>query len=333
MSRSGYPIQSLADEITLFTTDSGSRELNDESNKKREEILSHLFSGDIDREKYFLQHSKFATTWLRIRTEINSKIVKHLDAHLDPNLVDLRLSWKGGRGKNYDFDASLLQGKKVKLNNVKLEFKRGSSLKSQPQFWSPQAKRGNLIRENIQSYAEFVYDGYIDSISEVVNVRPPGRDEYLKQVFGTDYDQHDFFLTLHKASKSSKASKERLRKIQYESIDSYLNALRTDSSSIDLVKLQMDLSRQLEKHFCSWDSSRGILFVERFDSDDMKLRENIFIKNGKEGLANSIIFITKSGKSISALLRWRNHPCVLNPAWQIDFVDQDISNKPNVVRY
>lgn len=333
MSRSGYPIQSLADEITLFTTDSGSRELNDESNKKREEILSHLFSGDIDREKYFLQHSKFATTWLRIRTEINSKIVNHFDKNLDPKKVDLRLDWKGGRAKNYDFEASLLQGGKVLLDGVKLEFKRGSSLKSQPQFWSPQAKRGNLIGEGTQSYAEYVYDGYIERISAVVNVQPPGRDEYLKKVFSTDYNQHHFFMTLYKASKTSKTSNGRLHKIKNESIDSYLNDLRTDTGSIDLVKLQVDLSRQLEKHFCSWDSSKGTLFVERFDSDDMKLTENLFIKKGKEGLANSIIFVTSSGKSIAALLRWRNHPCVLNPAWQIDFVDQDMSSKPNVVQY
>jgi hypothetical protein len=66
----------------------------------------------------------------------------------------------------------------------------------------------------------------------------------------------------------------------------------------------------------SWDTPNQKFVVEQFSIDDITLKGSVVLKAGKNGL-NAVEFENLAGNKISALLRWKNGPCVLGPAWQI----------------
>ena len=57
--------------------------------------------------------------------------------------------------------------------------------------------------------------------------------------------------------------------------------------------------------------------VENFNEKDMKITKEFTLKQNSNGQYNSLVFKNLNENKIEALLRWKNHACILGPAWQV----------------
>ena len=56
---------------------------------------------------------------------------------------------------------------------------------------------------------------------------------------------------------------------------------------------------------------------ENFTEKDMKITNEFTLKQNSNGQYNSLVFKNLNENKIEALLRWKNHACILGPAWQV----------------
>jgi len=323
----------IANQVDLFTKKPNKRKDNDRDNKTRETAIAALFSSDEEIQRIFIDHKKNKLIWKQIKKEFSEKILNHFFPKGNSNVrkCSIVMEYKAGMSNNYDFLASIYEQGVKKYLDIKLEFKRGNSIFDQPQFWSPYAGDGYIITKSTTAYVDFFYSTYSERLSTFTSEAIPVRDRYMSMIFNPKYDQHPFFMDLYKKSKRSSTINKKLHELKDESIDIYLDQIRQAPRSIDLISLETALEKQLDKVFLSWSSEKMELGVEVLSQDDLKLSNRVGFKRGRKGLFNTVIFSTLSGKSISALLRWRNHPCVLVPAWQVKLSPKNLLEKDIVI--
>ena len=54
-----------------------------------------------------------------------------------------------------------------------------------------------------QSYVEYFFDNYIEEISSIYEIKMPNKDEYLKNIYSSNYKSLPFFEYLYKNEKNS----------------------------------------------------------------------------------------------------------------------------------
>jgi hypothetical protein len=74
---------------------------------------------------------------------------------------------------------------------------------------------------------------------------------------------------------------------------------------------------QVNKFFVSWSYETMSANVENFSEQDMKIKSEFELKLNSNNQYNSLVFNNLNGNRIEALLRWKNHACILGPAWQV----------------
>jgi hypothetical protein len=305
---------SFSDNRELFESAPRDKAHNDADNGAREDIIRDLFSPDDKVRDSYFKHKVNGEFWKGIRKGFDDalKAFRSPPPSTVPGSYISSLEKAAGRAQRFDYLAKTLWADDS--SGLKLEFKRGQSIFDQPQFLALYAKRGKVTHQDVLSYPEFLLDNFGGELEKIAKLKLPVQTEYLRHVFGTKYSAMPIFLSLYNASKSG--SRTSLLDLQYRSIDSYLKFLSTKSNFTDSVAFQNELNSQLEKFFVSWDTSKQKFNVEQFTHDDITLKGKVSLKAGRNGL-NVIEFENLAGNKIEALLRWKNGPCVLGPAWQI----------------
>jgi len=300
----------LWDRTEVFTEQSSDKRTNDELNTAREKIIESLFSIESEKQSIFLKDSTNREFWKSIKSKLESSLTNFLDDK--SGLEDFHFTHlvrKGGRNFNYDFFApGTISGED---SGIKLEFKKGATIFDQPEFLSLWAKSGTLINPKYSDYPSFFYDNYITDLASLVGVKAPSKSAYLHGIFKTNYV--DFF-GLAKSVYDSK--RDSFLALQYTSIDDYLHYISDSQYSIDFDQIQSRLTEQLDKFFLSWDSARMDFKVEKFHEKDVTLDGTVSFTGGKNGW-NNIRLKNMAGNNVNSLLRWKNHACVVGPAWQI----------------
>jgi hypothetical protein len=222
----------------------------------------------------------------------------------------------GGRSRNYDFDGVFVDDQ-GEFEEFKIELKRGSSIYDQPQFAQYYAKAGELIASGVIPYAEFFYDNYLLSVTDMVGLERPLRDEYLENCFRTDEEVMLHTARLKALDLPGSATQAALQRIAFRSIDAYLEFLESDPMSIDVAMLQRRLNEQNDKVFISWDAATKTFSSEIFSPGAMTIVGHPTMKCRPSGERSAVVVRNAAGHAIEALLRWKNRNCCLGPAWQV----------------
>lgn len=302
--------------ILLFTTSAKGRgrETNDANNKKREQLLGSLLTNTIhDADPVH------GVAWRLLRTQWSTALLS-----LGPSgATSVAVQGKGGRKLNYDFEASYTLPSSPSPVVLKIEFKFGkTTICSHPQFFSPAANKPFHSR----LYADFFYDGYLDEVCALYSIAgKPSKDEYLNAIHA-ESSKLPFFAQLKKAEEDEgiragypgvklqhvPAEKvplyTRKAALSHASIQAYLAAYQ---HTTDLAVLTAEFQRsQAGKRFLLY--SGGAFHHDRILPGELVAAS----VKGVEG-DYLVLQTTVPTTTISMLLRWKNHHCVLFPAWQI----------------
>lgn len=289
LKKTGAVRVNSSDITTFFTT--SSRNDNDATNKKRENVLASLLTVPPD----YMTDPTHGEQWRAVRDDW-IRVLKTFTP--DPE-KEATTKLMGGRKYNYDIDLFI----KTNSNKHKIEFKYGGSkITELPQFLSLQAKAPLFPL----TFPQFYYEKYIDqylACDDGLTAPKPELAQYLDMVTKVNYDVNPFFAQLKERENVNKAQKD---KIVNDGITDYLNQY---GNKIDLAAFTDKVKEtQHDKVYIMWSS--GKFNVDQLETENLNF-EFYQIRNGN-------LLEVKSGDLIcSMLLRWRNHKGVLNPAWQI----------------
>ena len=303
--------------LKQFTSKSDGKEFNDRDNKIREEVLNCILGDNLETKRLFIEDPSCGDKWSVIETNIR-KSLEALRSRLsdEKELEFSHLRHKGGRNNKFDFTAVFINGRTTKEFSLKTEFKFGKSIYDQPEFLQIYAQDKKLINASTTSYADFFYERYSHMMVPYSGHSKPSREKYMKEVF-KNKSSEPFFLSLYNFSKSGKENNNKLKQIASQSIDDYLHNFKNGKFGLDFISIKPLLKEQVGKFFLSWDYHSLSSRIEEFTLEDMTIENQFSLKEGRTGKLNTIIFTAKSGRRIEALLRWKNHPGVLGPAWQL----------------
>jgi hypothetical protein len=198
-----------------------------------------------------------------------------------------------------------------------VEFKFGNSIYDQPQFLSIYATPDYFITFESQPFSEFFYDNYGSSLATLANTKLPERTFYLSKIFGTSRSAHSFFMNLHKYKVANDANRKALKKISDDAIEGYLKTFKSQENFLDYDAINAMFGNQVTKFFISWSYETMSANVENFAEKDMTITNEFTLKQNSNGQYNSLVFKNLNENKIEALLRWKNHACILGPAWQV----------------
>jgi hypothetical protein len=306
--------------IDAFAADTLGREASGATNDDRELAIEILLSDDLSTRDLLLRHRVHGAEWSVIQGKFSSAIKTFMAKGgygVPATTGDLvNVTRQGGRSKNYDFDGSFL-GNSGSQQKLKIELKRGDSIYDQPQFLQLYAKAGDMVTGTIEPYSAWFFDNYISDVAKLAGVTAPTRSEYLKKCFGTNYEVFEHTKLLYRLDVRGSSVNKRLQALAFTSIDEYLAKLESDHSLVDLKSIQARLDAQLGKLFVSWSPDSQDFAVEVFSKESMALTSSISMKKRSSGQRSCLVITNQAGQPIQALLRWKNHNCLLGPAWQI----------------
>ena len=308
------PIVLAANHILLFTNNGAGRgrETNDENNDIRETILKNLLTPVVNA---FLEDPTHGTAWRRIQALWRQALVD-LAVRCEINdYNNISVIKRGGRKYNWDIDA--VYGFADGSNKiVKVEFKfGGTSVANLPEFFNPAADKDF----HSVLYAGFFYDNYMDELLDIYGLRAsdkPARDVYLKYIHkNTPSAACPFFKKLRDAEDAeTMAGRPKYKQktaLAHKSIQAYL-AQYKDTTKLKTITEEFQRS-QKDKHFLIY--SDGAFHHDCIYDDELVMQSVV----GVEG-DYLVIQSARPTTKHRMLLRWKNHQCVLFPAWQISMV-------------
>jgi hypothetical protein len=275
---------------------------NDKSNKTREHIIGALINNKVP-EKYFILGK-----WLTIR----NNVFAYINSLSNKPYNKVECINKAGRGNNYDLLIKLYYTQDT-WQEYKVEFKFNvSSLAEAPQFVSPMKPSQYLSN----SYEEFYYTNYLTKLAKSANLTMPSKEEYLKQIHSNKPKCMKQYQELYYkgCSKSSKFTGEQqhisfynyAKELSNISITEFINNTELNSTMLTNYLL----TSQANKIYMLYTNNSFIKQV--INSDDYTLIDII-----KQPNKFKYECISKSGKKINVLLRWKNGNGIAFPAFQI----------------
>ena len=260
---------------------------NDVANKKRESIICNILNRNFPED--FFQDPQ----WSALRHGLTMIFGTTVSCEM-----------KAGRVYNYDF----------LINNEKIEFKyNASDVSDTPQFVSP-----GKISEFFDkiSYEEFYFDKYLPILANAWGLALPGKEEYLKHIGSSnpkcmeEYKRRYDGATSNNPAKRTNSLKDRLfsdmaKKIADDSIEEFIlnNDLNISKLSEYLLRSQKDKKYLLYKNGTFRKQVLG--------------ENNYIIDECLERTKNTYKVMTRAGKILSVLLRWKNGKGIAFPAFQI----------------
>lgn len=283
-----------------------SRQLNDKNNKSRENIIGAIINDKVPENYYIL------TKWFYMKQYVFDYLKKLDDKHY----VKFDCINKAGRGNRYDFLIRKFYDDGASQEfMIELKF-NASSIDDTPQFVSPMKPSQYMSNSSNTSYEEYYYDNFLQGLSDMAQLKMPTKEEYLKQIHSNkpkcmkDYQE----LYYNGCKESSKfTNKEEdikfynfAKKVSNESITSFINNTELNG---ELLSNYLHTTQQ-NKIYMLYSNKEFIL--QKINMDDYTI--DSVIKN-----ANKFRYecISKTGKKIYILLRWKNGNGIAFPAFQI----------------
>jgi len=287
----------VSDIVVFYTT--YPKKHNYAANLKREHILEMI----SECHKSFLSHPEVGDKWLCVQTQWMNVIDKVAKKNNIPPYTRFVVVRTGGRGAHSDFEFWYYDGDML-VGTAKAEYKYGANnMNKLPQILSLAAKFP-LVQETFDVY--WYYHGYdtYRACDPSIKEPKPTLEEYVKIVTNVDASIHPAIQELRDQEENFKKEK---KKVVDRVITKFLNEYR---HTINLSLLSEKLKKtQTGKIYLLWNDGK-------FHMDEIKEEEmtNLVFDSIKNG--NTLLL--KSGNTFyHALLRWRNHQGILNPAWQI----------------
>jgi hypothetical protein len=279
-----------------------SRSNNDKNNKTREHIIGALINNKVP-ENYFVFGK-----WLIMK----NNVLAYVNSLTTEPYIKVECINKAGRGNNYDFLIKLYNTLDT-WQEYKVEFKFNvSSLSEAPQFVSPMKPSRYLSN----SYEEFYYSNYLTKLAKSANLTMPSMEEYLKQIHSNKPKCMKQYQELYYkgCSKSSKFTGEqehinfynKAKELSNISLTQFINNSELNSAMLS----EYLLTSQANKIYMLYTNNSFIKQI--VNSDDYTLIDVI-----KQPEKFKYECVSKSGKKISVLLRWKNGNGIAFPAFQI----------------
>ena len=314
-------ISLVVENIRLFT-ESGKgrgRDTNDATNKVREECLRQLLTPKIQD---FLTDSVYGGEWCALRAAWTDALADLAVKTGNEGNKSMLVVVRGGRKYNWDIDVVYAFAGEHKVI-VKVEFKfGGTSVTSIPEFFNPAANKPF----HSVLYASFFYDNYMDDLCKIYDIPltdKPTKDLYLKHVYKNEpCAAVPFFRTLRDAEDAETTEGRPKYKqkgdLSHKSIQAYL---KDYSATMNLAAITSEFQRsQAGKHFLIY--SGGRFHHDRIEDDEL-------VAESVAGVEGDVLVIQskKTTTQHRMLLRWKNHHCVLFPAWQISMIREVVAEK------
>lgn len=288
--------------INLFYT-KPHKSKNDKNNKIREQIIFELLNETID--KSFLKDNDL---WLNLQIELNEYI-----NNLKPfNCEYFKITHSCGRNSYSDFTIIFYDNNNCEISTTNLEFKCNNI----PQFISP-TKPSRYILSDLNSYEDYYYDNYLESVCEILNEPIPDKEIYLHQIHSMNPQcMLNHQLKYNKGSHSKdhiddKKITKQIKDISKRSITAYL-----EQSTLNIETLNVYFANsQSNKQYMFWKDGKFIEY--KITTDDITLEPGDIQLNKQK---NSFIVKTKSNKKLKFLLRWKNGNGIAFPTFQVQLL-------------
>ena len=293
---------------------------NDKCNKMRECIIIAILNGYIPKAYYWV------ASWSRLKKSIDG-YTKQLECHDRaqnknislPRRTNVNCVLKAGRGHKYDFDINITYAD-ILTTTHNIEFKfNAESVCDAPQFVSPMHPSKYLT----SSFEEYYYDNYLPQLADSAQLLLPDRKTYLDSIHSTSPKCMQAYQTkyYHGCAQSSRflnrqsdiAFYELAKRIDLECRQSFI--ARTDLNT-DVLSEYL-LASQTGKKYMLFSTKTRDLILQTINADDYILVKELTTKNIEKCRYECV---SKSGKHIHVLLRWKNGNGIAYPAFQISEV-------------
>jgi hypothetical protein len=278
------------------------RQDNDKNNKTREHIIGAIINNKVP-ENYFILNKWFY---------LKKNILNYLQKLSDKPYIKVECINKAGRGNKYDFLIKLFYDDGTKQDfMIELKF-NVSTIDHAPQFVSPM--KPSQYMNN--SYEEYYFDNYLQKLSDMSQLKMPTKEEYLKQIHSNkpkcmkSYQELYYNGCVVSSQFTSKEEDIKFYNLSKElSNDSIKSFINNTELNIELLSSYLHTT-QKNKIYMLYSNKTFIL--QKINIDDYTL--DVVVKN-----ANKYRFecISKNGKKINILLRWKNGNGIAFPAFQI----------------
>jgi hypothetical protein len=293
-------------DINYFTGDAenNGRSSNDSNNKIRENIIYCMPHIDDD----YFNDPVYGTEWLKLKTDFDNKIKL-----ICPIYHSYNIKHKAGRGHNYDYVISFFDEVKQKIAEEKLEFKfNATSIDEAPQFVSPMKPSQYLSNP----FEEYYYDNYLVSLLQEFALPIPDREIYLKYIHNNkpkcmEEAQLLYYQGCKQSSKFTGAEQavNFYQKCNESSRECIKNCINLTELNIEKLT-QYLINSQDKKNYLLFKNSE--FYIQTSNSEDYTIVS--YSKNAERSRYEAI---TKNGKTINILLRWKNGNGIAYPAFQI----------------
>ena len=284
----------------IYAFKSATKNCNDKNNKMRENIVGAILNNKVPADYYIIK------AWNHIKKQVFTYI-QTLD---DKPYTKIECLHKGGRKYNYDFNI-VFHDTTPRKYNIELKF-NASTIDDAPQFVSPMKPSQYMS----QSYENYYYAHYLPQLSEKTGFPLPSLAEYVSQIHGNKPSCMKLYQDLYYCgcSQSSKFTNnatdiefyEFAKSVSNESITKFIQ--ETDLN----IEMMTDYlqNTQKDKIYMLYNGVRFIL--QHVNMDDYKIES--VVKNPEKFRYECV---TKSGKKMNILLRWKNGNGIAFPAFQI----------------
>ena len=286
--------------IHAFTN--SSKCMNDTNNKIRETIIGAIINKQIPIKYYIINKWRFLKT----------QIFKYINKLDEDSFNTAECIHTGGRTHYYDFQIVLYYDNGVtKSFNIELKY-NASTIDDAPQFISPM-KPSQYMSDSFENY---YYDNYLPILSSFTQLTLPTKEEYLKQIHSESPTcmklyQNMYYNGCSSSRKYTNNEKdiqfyELAKKISKECITNFINSTELN---IELLSSYL-YNTQKDKIYMLYSD-------KTFTLQHVDMNHYIIDSVDKNATKSKYTCISKSGKKLNVLLRWKNGNGIAFPAFQI----------------
>ena len=278
------------------------RKNNDKKNKIRENIIGSIINNKVPLE-YFKEDNNM---WNHIKKELTRYFKE-----IDNSYIKIECDNMGGRKNNYDFKIKLHNTLNISELNVEFKF-NASSIDAIPQFVSPTKPSEYMAK----SYEDYYYEKFLPELSILSGYQIPSKETYNKDIHSNKpkcmKKYQDLYYQGCKGSSQFTNKEDAIKfydfskKISEQSISTFIGETDLDISKLSSYLLDTQKNKIYMFYY------KNTFISQNVNMDDYKLES---VK--KNPLLSRYECISKSGKKINVLLRWKNGNGIAWPAFQI----------------
>ena len=259
-----------------------------------------------------IQHktqSKLKLKSKRINKKSNNQIIdtQIIDTQIiDTQIIDTQI-----------IDTQIIDTQIIDTYNIEFKF-NAQTISDTPQFVSPMKPSQYLDN----SYEDYYYTNYLTKLADSAGLPVPNKQDYLKQIHTNkplcikEY-QNKYYKGCLESSKFTNNSEDiafynYAKSLSNKSISTFINNTNLNINLLTtyLQTSQIDKANQKQKKYMLYSKNKFTLCTNNID-------DYTLIEVSKNASKFRYECISKSGKQINILLRWKNGNGIAYPAFQI----------------